>query len=167
MLKWLRNLFKPATPPPPRTQPTVSKGDMVGNVKILTQAQLDKHTPFKVGESYRVGECIVTLRGSKAEVTKVIEYWDKKRAAKEAALRERGIELMLMSPDQLMKLKLQEWHAKRKEKGNIVQRIMKAMGGKRYIPPESIPPSGKPGNRFQDIMIESGIATKELDKDKV
>jgi len=122
--QFLKRLFKKDKPL--KSQPKVRIGDKVGNVIIKSQYQLDKHTDFKVGESYRVGEMIVTLRSSKEEVQAIIASMDAKRAAKERAMKERGIELMLMSPEEIKALKLEEWLEKRSKKGKKIDRIIGA-----------------------------------------
>lgn len=117
LIKALKSWFNPkqdAPTPLGRSQPNVRLGDKVGNVTIASQAQLDKHTDFKVGESYRVGEMIVTVRSSKEEVAAIIAASDARRAAKDEVRRERAIELMLMTPDELKKLNIEKWLKERK-----------------------------------------------------
>lgn len=154
ILNKIKSWFNPNPPPiPSRTQPKVRIGDEVGNVTISKQWQLDKHTDFKVGESYRVGEMIVTLRASKAEVAKVLAEYEAKRLAKEAKLRERAIDIMLMTPEQLMELKVNEWLDKRIVKMSVIERIMGKFMGERYIAPRELI-SGKPEDRFKALMKE-------------
>lgn len=146
-----------------KSRSQVRYGDKVGNVTIATQSQLEKHTIYKIGESYRVGECTITLRASKAEVQQVIAYWDSIRAQKEERLKARAIELMLMSPEALQELKIGEWLSKHQDKASVIQSIVdwatkqlplskdvqdqipqailakiKLMAG-RYVPPEEGP----------------------------
>lgn len=165
MLRWLKRLFglKPS-PAPARTKPNARLRDRDGNVTIATQAQLDKRTDFKIGESYRLGEMIVTLRASKEEVKQVIAYWDKKREEKAKRLKERAIEIMLMNPKELLKLQLDEWLAKREGKTSRILSIMGTVSEavlnskylptimrKRYIPPVDQVPSGMLKERFKEL----------------
>jgi hypothetical protein len=142
-----------------RSKPNVKIGDKIGNVTISHQYQLDKHTDFKVGESYRLGEAVVTLRASKAEVQAIIAATDKRRAEKEAKLRERAIEIMLMSPEQLKQFQLDEWLSKRRQKHSIIQGIMGAFIGRRYMPPAEEQISGSMSGQFKGLMKE--VKSKE------
>lgn len=73
---------------------------------------------YKEGESYRLGECIVTLAKfgveGKQEVAAKIAYWDLMRKQKEEELTKRGQEIMLMSPEELKQLQVEEWIQQRK-----------------------------------------------------
>lgn len=73
---------------------------------------------FKEGESYRLGECIVTLAKfgpeGKQEVASKIAYWELVRKQKEEELTKRGQEIMLMSPEELKQLQVEEWIKQRK-----------------------------------------------------
>jgi hypothetical protein len=127
LLRKLKNLFSPARPAqdlPGRSQPTAQYGDMVGNVKIEKPYQLDKHTAFKPGESYRVGEMIVTVHASKESMLSAIAAVDARRAAKEARLTEKAINIMLMTPEQLQELKVEEFLNANRAKDSLFKRIM-------------------------------------------
>jgi hypothetical protein len=127
LLRKLKNLFSPAQPAqdlPGRSQPTVQYGDMVGNVKIEKPYQLDKHTAFKPGESYRVGEMVVTVHASKESMLTAIAAVDARRKAKEDRLTERSIDIMLMTPEQLQGLKVEEFLTANRAKDNLFKRIM-------------------------------------------
>lgn len=73
---------------------------------------------LKEGESYRLGECIVTLAKfgveGKQEVAKKIAYWEQKAKEKEEALTKRGQEIMLMTPEELKQFQVDEWVKQRK-----------------------------------------------------
>lgn len=182
MLRKLKALFskaitllsKPKSQPialQERSKPKVKVGDMVGNARIkgegeligkdvyvtkeMAQAQLDKHTDFKIGESYRVGEAIVTLHPDKASMLKAIKKVEERRLAKEIALRDCGIEIMLMSPEELLQLEVDKWLLNRKEKESKVMAIMgKILGKDRYIAPEVPQIQGSVEERFKDLMKE-------------
>lgn len=132
-------------------------GDKDGNVTITKQYQLDKRTNFKVGESYRVGEMIVTLHANKASMLKAIAKVDARRAAKEAKLRERGIELMLMTPEELLSTKIHEWMAKRQATESKLEAIVGKFTGKRYAPPVDRQPKGTVKGRFEDLTYDAGV----------
>jgi hypothetical protein len=115
LLRKLRNYFGPSKPGEPRL------GDKVGNVTIQTESQLIKHTEYKPGGSYRLGEMIVTVHATKDNMLAAIAAVDAKREAKHAALRERAIDLMLMTPKELQALKVEEWLAKGRGKHSILR----------------------------------------------
>ena len=73
---------------------------------------------LKAGDSYRLGECIVTLAKfgveGKEEVRKKIEAFNALRALRHAELTERGQKIMLMSPEELKQYQVDEWIKQRK-----------------------------------------------------
>lgn len=73
---------------------------------------------LKEGESYRLGECIVTLAKfgveGKEQVRKKIEAINLLRETREKELIERGQTIMLMNPDELKKFQIEEWIKQRK-----------------------------------------------------
>lgn len=102
LLRKLKSLFTPA--------PKKAKyGDRVGNVVITTEAQLIKHTAYKVGESYRLGQAIVTLHANKESMLAAIAATDAQRVVKEASLTEKAIDIMMMTPDQLKQFQVEQW----------------------------------------------------------
>lgn len=164
---FIKGLFSKAKPS--RTQPTVKVGDKVGEVTILAQYQLDKHTPFKPGETYRLGEAIVTVHANKASMRAAIAATDARREAREARLKEKAIKLMLMTTDELKAYKLEEWLLKRNVKKNRVQAIMgDILSQVRYLPPglsgKSEPPSGLKDERtaeaFKEVMKDVKVKEK-------
>lgn len=74
---------------------------------------------YKQGESYRLGECIVTLAKfgpeGKQEVAAKLLAYETQRQDKERKLTERAEKIMLMSPDDLKDFMVDEWLKKRKE----------------------------------------------------
>lgn len=74
---------------------------------------------YKQGESYRLGECIVTLAKfgpeGKQEVAAKLLAYETQRLEKERGLTERAEKIMLMSPDELKDFMVEEWLKKRKE----------------------------------------------------
>ncbi len=144
-----------------RSKPTMSIGDKVGNVTLLKPYQLDKHTAFKVGESYRVGEMIVTLRASKEDVARIIAQVDAKRALKEEKLKERAIELMLMTPEELSQLHLNEWLTARGVKAKTVEAIVGGISNQRLMLPEELPPHGSLPVRIKAKFTEIMKSIKE------
>jgi len=74
---------------------------------------------LKAGDSYKLGECIVTLATfgieGKKEVAAKIEAFEKLRLLKEEKLKKRGEDIMLMSPEDLSKLQVEEWLKKREQ----------------------------------------------------
>lgn len=137
-----------------KQQSKVKMGDKVGNITIAHDYQLIKHTDYKVGDSYLLGEMIVTLHDSKASAQRAIAKVEARRLAKEKRLTERAIDLMLMTPEQLMELKLSEWLEKRNKGQSIVQAIMGRFMGKRYTPPVDKLPSGSKQERFEELTKE-------------
>jgi hypothetical protein len=157
LVSWAKSLFTKT--PKESSKSTVKYGDVVGNVKIERPYQLDKHTNFKVGESYRIGEFVVTLRSSKAEVSKVLAQVEANRAAKEAKRRERAIQIMLMTPEELLQFQIYEWLDKRMKQESIHTSIIGKLTGKRYSPPVEIePPAGSKALRFKQLL-------KDLEKE--
>lgn len=74
---------------------------------------------YKEGESYRLGECIVTLAKfgpeGKQEVAAKLLAYEAQRQNKEKELTERAEKIMLMSPEELKVFMVEEWLKKRKE----------------------------------------------------
>lgn len=68
---------------------------------------------LKAGESYRLGECIVTLATfgpeGKLEVAEKIKAIEAIRALREAELTQRAEKIMLMAPEELEQMKVNEW----------------------------------------------------------
>ena len=171
--KWLNKLKgffvkPPPSPSPiplspdglPRSQPKVKIGDKVGNVEIRAQYQLDKHTDFRPGESYRVGQAIVTVHKDKASMLAAIAAVDRKREEKWAKAKERAIDIMMMTPEQLKALKINEWLAKRRKVDDKIKGIMGGSGegnkyvSKRYIAPKQSQPSGIKDERTKAVFQE-------------
>ena len=96
----------------------------------------------------------------------IIAACDKRRAAKEARLRARGIDLMLMTPDQLAQLHLDEWLAKRGKTSTTIHKLMGSIVNGRYIAPNEAQPSGKVKDRFIALLEKSGIKHTEKDKEE-
>lgn len=75
---------------------------------------------LKAGDSYRLGECIVTLATfgpqGKLEVAEKIKAVEAIRALRERELTERGIKIMLMTPEELEQFKVNEWLEKVRQK---------------------------------------------------
>ena len=73
---------------------------------------------LKEGESYRLGECIVTLAKfgieGKKEVAEKLKHYEQLRLAKEQKLTEKGIQIMLMNPKELEQYQIDEWLKQRK-----------------------------------------------------
>lgn len=164
LLNKLKGLFgkkSPVTKDSERSKPTVGIGQMVGNVKITKQYQLDKHTAFKPGEQYRLGKGIVTVHANKASMLRAIAAVDKKREEKHAKMRERAIDLMLMSPEEFMATKVNEWLQGRKITEGRIERIVGKFTGQRYIKPNKeqfTPPSGILQDRFNELVEKSNTA---------
>lgn len=68
---------------------------------------------LKEGESYRLGECIVTLAKfgieGKQQVAEKIKAIEAIRALRDAELTEKAEKIMLMSPEELEQFKVNEW----------------------------------------------------------
>lgn len=166
LLNKLKSLFSKA---PQGPKYDVKAGDKVGNVTIgylglkpskyftkadiarLRGAQLVKHTKFEVGAQYRVGDGIATVHADKASMLAAIAAVDKRRELKEAMLIERGIELMLMSEEQISELKLNEWLDKRKSLGLKIDKIM-------GLSETSI--KSNPTGRLKDIVVKRFLNPK-------
>ena len=157
MLKKLLNKLKGLfTRKPPAKRQYAKKGDVVGNVTLLTDAQLVKHTEYLPGESYRLGEAIVTVHSNKESMLAAIRATDLRREAREAKMRERAIDLMLLTPEQLEQYKIGEWLTERNKRDTWLSiKMGKLMGKDRYIKPVEAPPSGKATERFEQLMKAS------------
>ena len=156
---------------PTGSQPSVRYGDKVGNVTISTPAQLIKHTAFKPGESYRLGEMIVTVHATKESMLKAIAKVEARRLAKEHRLRERAIDIMMMSPEQLMQFKVHEWLEARKRPQAWYKKLFNLNA--RYTAPIEPQISGNKQERFakalepaQELQRDELLATVN-DKDTV
>jgi len=73
---------------------------------------------YKEGESYRLGECIVTLakfglEGKKEVEAKLLAY-EAQRVEKERQLTEKAQKIMLMSPEELKEFMVEDWIKQRK-----------------------------------------------------
>jgi hypothetical protein len=181
MIKWLKtklnSLFTKPKPLEakigPELKPKPKAGDKIGEVTLgyaglkpnayrtqqdidnLRQSQLNKHTDFKVGDSYTVGEFVVTLHKDKASMLAAIAATDKRREEKHNKLTERGVELMLMTPEQLLELKLDEWLEKRQSNGYKIQRIMSLP---MKPPPTSTTEATK--QQFEELMKDVKVKDK-------
>jgi hypothetical protein len=132
--------------------PYIAVGDYDGNVHVVSQAQLDKRTHFQPGETYRLGECIVTVHASKADMLAAIAATDAKRDARHAALTQRGEDLMMMSPEELLTLKLDDWLARKaKHDAGVEAKAGRQSKRSRYIAPVEATPSGDKAERFKAI----------------
>src|ERR1700678_386614 len=183
MLKKLLNKLKGFFSKPQPTPPRPKAGDKVGNITLgyegiekdkrftidqvaaLRQSQLDKHTDFKVGESYRLGGAVVTLHPNKASMLKAIAAVNAHREEKHKKLTERGVDLMLMTPEGFQKLKLDEWLEARQRLGFKTERIM-GSSDERYIAPKVLPPkSNEEATKQQfDKIIHDNALDKIKDK---
>lgn len=85
--------------------------------KQIQKVSITKLT-LKEGDQYRLGTAIVTLAKfgieGKAEVQKKIEAANQRRAERQARLTERGIEMMLMTEEEILEFKIKEWIESRK-----------------------------------------------------
>jgi hypothetical protein len=124
----LRKLKKLLRAPKPELYPGKRAdyyyGDKVGGVTIENHAQMVKHTEFKPGEQYRLGEAIVTVHANKESMLAAIAATEARRKAKEERLTERAIEIMLLTPEQLQELKVEDFLRANREKDNLFKRIM-------------------------------------------
>ncbi len=75
---------------------------------------------LKAGDTYRLGECIVTLATfgpqGKLEVAERVKAIEALRALREAELTEKAEKIMLMSEKELEQFKVNEWLTKVKDK---------------------------------------------------
>ena len=73
---------------------------------------------LKEGESYRLGECVVTLAKfgieGKQEVAKKLQAWEKVRQEREEAYKQKAIDIMLLNPEELQRYQVEEWVKQRK-----------------------------------------------------
>lgn len=73
---------------------------------------------LKEGQSYRLGECVVTLAKfgieGKQEVAKKIAYWEQVRKDREEKYKQKAIDIMLMTPEQLKQYQVESWIQQRK-----------------------------------------------------
>ena len=88
-----------------------SKARQIKKVKVTKIA-------LKEGQSYRLGECIVTLAKfgmeGKQEVAKKIAYWDQVRKEREEKYKQKAIDIMLLNPEQLKEYQVESWIQQRK-----------------------------------------------------
>ena len=73
---------------------------------------------YRAGESYRLGECVVTLATfgveGKEEVRKKIEAFNALKALRHQELTEKAEKIMLMTPEELKVYQVDEWLKSRK-----------------------------------------------------
>jgi len=90
---------------------------------------------LKEGESYRLGECIVTLAKfgieGKQQVAEKIKVIDALRALKETELTEKAEKIMLMSEEELEQFKVNEWLSRIRE--NNEQKVYDSMKETEYV----------------------------------
>lgn len=88
-----------------------SKARQIKKVKVTKIA-------LKEGQSYRLGECIVTLAKfgmeGKQEVAKKIAYWNQVRKEREEKYKQKAIDIMLLNPEQLKEYQVESWIQQRK-----------------------------------------------------
>lgn len=155
---WLKGLFvRTPSVQTNKSGPTIDQFHAtLGGVDIsglkLTQSQLDKRTHFKPGESFMVGEMRATVHKDKASMLAAIAAVNARREARHKRLTERGIQLMLMKPEELITEQFKDWLAKREAHPKKIRGIMGGLTDKRYIPPKEATPSGLPKERFKQIM---------------
>lgn len=169
LVRKLKSLFTRAPKAPAsRTKSSVQYGDKVGNVTITQAYQLDKHVDFKVGESYKVGEAIVTLHANKASMLAAIAKVNANRKAHEAYLTKRGEDIMLMTPQELAQFKVNEWLAANNSRHSFIKGIVGTIASiGRYIRPHKdafTPPSGKKDERIAEQFKEVMKDVKVVDK---
>jgi hypothetical protein len=87
------------------------------NAKQIQKIKITK-LALKEGDHYKLGECTVTLAKfgieGKQEVARKIEAANKRRSERQEMLTQKGTDLMLLSPDELLKFKIDEWLKARK-----------------------------------------------------
>lgn len=90
---------------------------------------------FKEGESYRLGECIVTLAKfgieGKQQVAEKIKAIEALRALRDAELTEKAEKIMLMSPEELEQFKVNEWLTQ--VRGKNEQKIYDSIKDTEYV----------------------------------
>lgn len=115
---------------------TKQTGKVIEKKLSITKIHLNE------GEQYKLGEATVTLAkfgiAGKEEVAKKIAAADARRAARWEKARERAIDLMMMTPEQILELQINEWLDKRKE----FEKKLKEFDSLPLEPP----PSGKAGD---------------------
>lgn len=116
---WLQNALGKATK---RSEWAPFKGQ--GFLGIPLEGQILKRTHFKPGDTYKIGEAIVTVHENKESMLAAIAATDKRRSDREARLTEKAIDIMLMTPEQLKQFKLDEWLAGRKTKESTIRSIV-------------------------------------------
>lgn len=163
LLKLVSSLFKSS--PPPQKGPQY--GDRVGHVTIETAAQLIKHTKFEVGESYRLGEMVITVHANKESMLAAIAATDARRKARHAALTEKAQDIMMMTPDQLRQFKVEAWLKQNEAKIGGFRRIMGrwwSAGRSHYFvkleaqhPPQAPEQPKEGSNEAQTVKIMSKV----------
>lgn len=85
------------------------------------------HSMLKEGDQYRLGEATVTLAKfgieGKQEVAAKIAAADARRKARMDAQTEKAIDIMLMTPEQLLDFRIGEWTEKRKKYSEAFQKF--------------------------------------------
>lgn len=171
MLKRLLNRFKglfkgSVKPEVGRSMPNVMLGTKVGSVTIWTQSQLDKHTNFKPGEQYRLGEGIVTVHANKESMLMAILRVEDKAFKKELNHHKLAVDIMMMSPEDLEKQQLDKWIAERNKVHRSIfypiESIRRLIGytRKESIKFEELPPKMK-------RLVEIDEMMKDTIKEKV
>lgn len=91
---------------------------------------------LKAGDSYRLGECIVTLATfgpqGKLEVAEKIKAIEALRALRERELTEKAEKIMLMSPEELEQFQVNEWL--NKIKSNNSKKQYDSLTDSEYVP---------------------------------
>jgi hypothetical protein len=173
LLRKLKSLFKAPKPELyPGKRADHYYGHKIGGISIETHAQMVKHTEFKPGEQYRLGEAVVTVHANRESMLAAIAVVDARRKATEERLTERGIEIMLMNPEELQGLKVEEFLRDNREKGGMFKRKLGWLWNKgktnyfvkleaKYAPsPNTVKPNA---NDTKDkVMIAEKASHKQL-----
>lgn len=107
------------------------------------RARYQMHALLKEGDSYQLGSAKATLAKfgpeGKAEVKAKLALMNQRREERARKHRERAIDIMMMTPEELEKFQIDEWLEKRRKEIKFYDNFSAA--------PDAVPPSGDPSKR--------------------
>jgi len=117
---WAKNLYAKVRPAKSEWAPFKGQGAF----GIPLKRQILKRTHFAPGDQYKVGEGRATVHADEASMLKALALTEYTRMRKEEKLTNRAIELMLMTPEELQQIKVNEYLEKRIQQRSYLSKLI-------------------------------------------